>query len=48
MQSAFSERIRGCLTYLHEEDAMFDLALLALGIVLFAVSIGYAYACDRA
>jgi hypothetical protein len=26
---------------------MLDLALLAVGFVLFAISIGYAYACDR-
>jgi len=26
---------------------MLDLILLALGIGLFALSIGYAYACDR-
>jgi len=27
--------------------AMLDLILLSLGLVLFALSIGYAYACDR-
>jgi len=26
---------------------MLDLILLSLGLVLFALSIGYAYACDR-
>jgi len=26
---------------------MLDVILLALGLVLFALSIGYAYACDR-
>jgi hypothetical protein len=26
---------------------MFDLAMLALGIAFFVVSIGYVYACDR-
>jgi len=26
---------------------MFDLTMLAVGFVLFAISIGYAYACDR-
>jgi hypothetical protein len=26
---------------------MLDIALLSLGLVLFALSLGYAYACDR-
>jgi len=26
---------------------MLDVILLSLGLVLFALSIGYAYACDR-
>jgi len=26
---------------------MFDLILLAMGLGFFALSIGYAYACDR-
>jgi len=26
---------------------MFDLILLALGLGLFALSVGYAFACDR-
>jgi hypothetical protein len=26
---------------------MLDLILLALGLVLFALSVGYAYACER-
>jgi hypothetical protein len=26
---------------------MLDVILVALGLVLFALSIGYAYACDR-
>jgi len=26
---------------------MLDVILIALGLVLFAMSIGYAYACDR-
>ena len=29
------------------EALVFDLALLALGLGLFAVSVGYAHACDR-
>jgi preprotein translocase subunit SecG len=28
-------------------NAMLDLTLLALGLVFFVLSIGYAYACDR-
>jgi hypothetical protein len=31
----------------HEEQSMLDLILLALGLSLFAASIGYAYACER-
>jgi hypothetical protein len=32
----------------HRQDpAMLDLTMLAVGFVLFAISIGYAYACDR-
>jgi SNF family Na+-dependent transporter len=30
-----------------KEHHMLDLVLLALGLVFFALSIGYAYACDR-
>jgi len=30
-----------------KEAPVLDLALLALGLGLFAVSVGYAYACDR-
>ena len=26
---------------------MFDLIMLALGLVFFALTVGYAYACDR-
>jgi len=33
--------------YTWKEHAMLDVILLALGLVLFALSIGYAYACDR-
>jgi hypothetical protein len=29
------------------EPRMFDLVLLAMGLGFFALSIGYAYACDR-
>jgi hypothetical protein len=29
------------------EPQMFDLILLAMGLGMFALSIGYAYACDR-
>ena len=31
----------------HEEQSMFDLVLLALGLAFFALSVGYAYACER-
>jgi len=30
-----------------KEALVLDLALLALGLGLFAVSVGYTYACDR-
>jgi len=30
-----------------KEALVIDLALLALGLGLFAVSVGYVYACDR-
>jgi len=30
-----------------KEHTMLDVILLALGLGLFALSIGYAYACDR-
>jgi hypothetical protein len=29
------------------EHRMFDLILLALGLGFFALSVGYAYACER-
>jgi hypothetical protein len=29
------------------EHTMLDVVLLALGLGLFALSVGYAYACDR-
>ena len=29
------------------EQTMLDIVFLALGVGLFALSIGYAYACDR-
>jgi hypothetical protein len=29
------------------EEAMSDILMLAIGAGLFAVTIGYAYACDR-
>jgi hypothetical protein len=32
---------------LEREHCMFDLILLAMGLGFFALSIGYAYACDR-
>jgi hypothetical protein len=30
-----------------KEHLMLDIAMLALGLGLFAVGIGYAYACER-
>jgi hypothetical protein len=30
-----------------EEHSMLDIILLALGLGLFALTIGYAYACER-
>jgi hypothetical protein len=30
-----------------EEHPMLDLVLLALGLGLFALTVGYAFACDR-
>ena len=30
-----------------KEHPMLDVILLALGLVFFALSVGYAYACDR-
>jgi hypothetical protein len=31
----------------HKEHLMLDIAMLALGLGFFAVSVGYAYACER-
>jgi hypothetical protein len=31
----------------HQEHPMLDIFMLALGLGFFAVSIGYAYACER-
>ena len=33
--------------HFEREPTMFDLILLAMGLGFFALSIGYAYACDR-
>jgi hypothetical protein len=33
--------------HFEREPYMFDLVLLAMGLGFFALSIGYAYACDR-
>jgi hypothetical protein len=30
-----------------QEHPMLDIIMLALGLVFFALSIGYAYACDQ-
>jgi hypothetical protein len=30
-----------------KEHAMFDIVLLALGLVFFALSVAYAYVCER-
>ena len=29
------------------ENSMMDVIMLAIGVVFFALSIGYVYACDR-
>jgi hypothetical protein len=31
----------------HRSTAMLDVLLLALGLGLFVISVGYVYACDR-
>ncbi len=31
----------------HQEHSMLDIFMLALGLGFFALSIGYAYACER-
>jgi SNF family Na+-dependent transporter len=35
------------LRHLRKGATMLDVILLALGLAFFALSIGYAYACDR-
>jgi SNF family Na+-dependent transporter len=30
-----------------QEHSMFDVIMLALGLAFFALSVGYAYACER-
>ena len=35
------------ITRFEKERTMLDLLLLALGLALFVLSIGYVYACDR-
>jgi hypothetical protein len=34
-------------TRLPREHLMLDVVMLAIGLAFFAISIGYAYACDR-
>jgi hypothetical protein len=36
-----------CITAFEGGAVMLDVALLALGLGFFVLSIGYAYACDR-
>jgi SNF family Na+-dependent transporter len=31
----------------HKEHSMLDVVMLALGLGFFALSLGYAYACER-
>jgi hypothetical protein len=31
----------------HQENPMLDLVMLALGLGFFALTVGYAFACDR-
>jgi hypothetical protein len=33
--------------YSHQEHLMLDIFMVALGLGFFALSIGYAYACER-
>jgi hypothetical protein len=32
---------------LHQEHPMLDVVVLAIGLIFFALSIGYCYACER-
>jgi hypothetical protein len=34
-------------SHVAKEHPMLDLVMLAIGLGLFVVSVGYAYACDR-
>jgi len=43
-QRLFASSLRNAF---EREPRMFDLVLLAMGLGFFALSIGYAYACDR-
>jgi hypothetical protein len=37
----------GVAVHVAQENPMLDIFMLALGLGFFAVSIGYAYACER-
>jgi hypothetical protein len=39
--------LRAQLSLLRKEIAMLDLLMLALGLGFFALTVGYAYACER-
>jgi hypothetical protein len=39
--------LRRCPDEFEREQPMLDIIMLAMGLVFFALSIGYAYACDR-
>jgi hypothetical protein len=37
----------GCRVWMHRSTPMLDVLMLALGFGLFALAIGYTYACER-
>jgi hypothetical protein len=39
--------LRRCPDEFEREQPMFDVIMLAMGLVFFALAIGYSYACDR-
>jgi hypothetical protein len=41
------ERLFAFSGSLHREHPMLDVVVLAIGLIFFALSIGYCYACER-
>ena len=39
--------LQACSRPLEREPYMLDFVMLAMGLVFFALAIGYSYACDR-